>query len=250
MKFPYKLLRRRPGYHYVPNIYGRTAGKMRDVREDARFKRLADGVMLTEPRRTLLYYDRLYTLYQAFLNAKDLGDEGPHMAEIGVFRGGGSAFLASLCGEFGRDGASLVAVDTFEGHAAADLPLGSEAAHETGTFDATAYEDVRAYLSPYPFVSVVQGRVQDRTDRIARTDYGLVHLDVDLYLPMLFGLRHFGPRMLTGGIVVCDDHGFVTCPGVQKAVDEFLAESPRRFTHLNLMTGQCLLVAGPVATGP
>ncbi|MCW5940954.1 MAG: class I SAM-dependent methyltransferase [Fimbriimonadaceae bacterium] len=247
MKFPYKLLRRRPDHHYVPTIYGRTAGKMRDIRDDAVFKRLADRVMLTEPRRTLLYYDRLHTLYQAFLNARDLAEDGPHMAEIGVFRGGGSAFLASLCAEFGRDRASLVAIDTFEGHAAADLPEGVEAAHETGTFDETAYEDVRGYLAPYLFVEVVQGRVQDRTDCIDRHDYGLVHLDVDIYLPMIFGLRHFGPRMLPGGIIVCDDHGFVTCPGVPKAVDEFLAESQRRFTRLNLMTGQCVLIAGTTA---
>lgn len=245
MKFPYKLVRRRADYHYVPRIYGRTAGKMRDIRDDAVFRRLADRVMLTEPRRTLLYYDRLYTLYQAFLNAKDLADDGPHMAEIGVFRGGGSAFLASLCAEFGRERATLVAIDTFEGHAAADLPEGVEAAHETGTFDETAYADVRRYLAAYPFVEVVQGRVQDRTDPIGRNDYGLVHLDVDIYLPMVFALRHFGPRMRTGGIIVCDDHGFVTCPGVQKAVDEFHAESPRRFTRLNLLTGQCVLVAGP-----
>lgn len=243
MRLPWKIVRRLPDHHYVPRIYGRSAGKMRDIRHDERFMRAADPVVKGEPRRSLLYYDRLHTLYQAFENACRLSDVGPHMAEIGVFRGGGSAFLASLAVAFDRPEATLVSLDTFEGHAGADLPTGREAVHVPGTFgDRTSYDDVRDYLSAYPFVNVVQGRVQDRTEAIGRNDYGLVHLDVDLYQPMRFGLDWFIQRMASGGTIVVDDHGFTTCPGVAQAVDEALSVATRPVAKFALLTGQCVLV--------
>lgn len=241
MRLPYKLIRRRHGYHYVPDIYGRAHRKLRDVREDPTFRAAADAVVQAEPRRTLLYYDRLFTLYQALLNVNEF--EPLRIVEVGVFKGGGSYFLARLVQAMALQEVELVAIDTFEGHAAADLPGGSEAVHTPGLFNEARYEDVREYLSCFPFVRVVKGRVQDVTDAISQEGYGLVHLDVDIHHPMLFGLRHFGPRMARGGIIVVDDHGFTTCPGVRIAVEEFLAETDREWTRMELMTGQLLLVA-------
>ncbi|HEX3704868.1 MAG TPA: TylF/MycF/NovP-related O-methyltransferase, partial [Vicinamibacterales bacterium] len=50
----------------------------------------------------------------------------------------------------------------------------------------------------------------------------LLHIDVDLYEPTRDSIAFLYERMNPGGIVVCDDYGFMTCPGATKAIDEFL----------------------------
>ena len=57
--------------------------------------------------------------------------------------------------------------------------------------------------------------------------FGLVHLDVDVYPITRFCLDFFGPRMVSGGVIVLDDYGTTTCEGVKKAVDEFKETQPR-----------------------
>ncbi len=68
-----------------------------------------------------------------------------------------------------------------------------------------------------------------------------MHLDVDLYAPTRFALDFFDRRLVTGGIVVVDDFRVVSCPGVEQAVEEFLARSPG-YASMPLITGQCLLM--------
>jgi hypothetical protein len=45
-----------------------------------------------------------------------------------------------------------------------------------------------------------------------------------------------------GGIIVCDDYWFTTCPGATKAVDEFLADKPEKM--LPLAQGGGFLIKG------
>ena len=59
-----------------------------------------------------------------------------------------------------------------------------------------------------------------------------MHIDVNLYQPTLDSLAFFYPRMQHGGIVVCDDYGFSTCPGATRAVQEFLADAPEKMVAL------------------
>jgi hypothetical protein len=68
----------------------------------------------------------------------------------------------------------------------------------------------------------------------------LLHVDVDLYKPTLQSLEFFWPRIAVGGVVVCDDYGFTTCPGARRAMDNFLrAGEPASF---ELTTGQALAI--------
>ena len=39
--------------------------------------------------------------------------------------------------------------------------------------------------------------------------------------------------MNKGGIILCDDYGFSTCPGAKQAVDEFLAGKPEKIIWLS-----------------
>ncbi|MEM4331709.1 MAG: TylF/MycF/NovP-related O-methyltransferase [Candidatus Micrarchaeia archaeon] len=69
----------------------------------------------------------------------------------------------------------------------------------------------------------------------------LVHLDVDVYEPTRFSLNFFKDKLQPGGIIIVDDYGFTTCPGVKKAVDEFTRNNIN-YELFHLLTGQALLI--------
>jgi O-methyltransferase len=237
------------GYHVVPDIYGYSSHKQLDIRENTLFSRCADAAR--EDNRTMLYYDRLFFLYQALENRRHqvAADEKVHIAEAGVFRGGGSYFIASLAQEwFGKDRIQLFCVDTFEGHDERDITNGmaggGDAKHRAGSkFRKTSYESVRDYLSGFPFVLVLKSRIQDcAEDTMAGLQFDFVHLDMDIHQPTRFALDFFGARMKPGAVILVDDYGFTSCPGAKRAVDEYLEANPGYFVKFELMTGQCLLV--------
>jgi hypothetical protein len=133
-------------------------------------------------------------------------------------------------------------VDTFEGHSPLDLPEGSEGPHAPASFADADYEQVRDYLSPFDFVEVVKGRIQDVAARLPVTRVTLAHVDVDIYAPTRFTLGLLAGRMAPGGAIVVDDYDFKTCPGVKQAVDEFAAERAASFFKLAPGNGACCLV--------
>ena len=236
-------------HHYVPDYYGRSAPKRSDLRKLPVFGELAAAARATG--RTMLHYDRLYVLYQALDNIRRIGatDQPINLAEVGVFKGGTSWFLATAANRLGLTNAQLSSFDTFEGHAAQDINASVEVSHRVGHFVETDYESVRRFLAEAPGISVFQGRFQDRCHEVEARQFHLVHLDADLYDVIGFGLHFFACRLPVGGMIVVDDYDVSTCPGVKQAIDEFLA-GRNDFFALHPMTEQCVLVklaAGQVA---
>lgn len=231
---------RKPEHHYVNEFYGRGAQKLLSGLDDEEFFPLAREVW--EHDRTYLYYNRLYTLYQAVRNiARQFPSGELHVLEVGAYQGGSAYFLAQVLERYTTDRVRLTAVDTFEGHSEQDLPTGKEGAHTLDKFKQTSAEDVREYLSRFSFVDVVQGRIQDVAPTL-EGEIQLLHLDVDLYEPTRFGLELASELLPVGGIAVADDYGFTTCPGVKKAIDEFIESQGERFVLQRLDSGQGLLV--------
>lgn len=227
-----------PDQHYVNRYYGHQAGKLHAGMQDEDFLALARDAL----DRTFLYYDRLYTLYKAVVDvARRFPTVELAVLEAGVYRGGSALFLARCLDRCSSGGARLVAIDTFAGHSEADLVDGTEGVHDTTKFTDVSVDDVREYLDPFSFVTVVEGRLQDRAYSIPPTLH-LFHLDVDLYAPTRFGLELAVDRLVDGGIVVVDDYGTETCPGIVRAVAEFADEHGDRFVIHPLDTGQCLVI--------
>jgi O-methyltransferase len=204
---------------------------------DEKFWALAEEVR--ENERTLLGFDRLHVLWQAARNAAPLGLAA---LEVGSFRGGSAYFLASALREWSGATPELHVVDTFSGHDAADVSE-SEPHHPAGHFSDTSAEDVARYLSVHEGVRVHAAHFPDGADRLpGDIRLGLVHLDVDLHQPTLASLRWFAPRLTSGAVVVVDDYGAEKCPGVRRALDEFLAEAGADFQVWDLDTQQLVLV--------
>ncbi len=228
-----------PGNHYVPAYFGVSAHKQADIRTQEPFATLADRVI--SARRTLLYYDRLHTLWQL---TETLARTRPareiRAAEVGVYRGGTSRFLAEACRELGMH-LRLHAFDTFRGHPAGDVRADVDAEQEASKFSSTDAADVKDYLGAHPGIEIHEGRFQETCAAVEDLCFDLVHLDVDLYAPTAFALRFFRARMRVGAAIVVDDHGSTTCPGVARAVGEFVAEAPE-YLAIPQLTGQCVLV--------
>src|SRR3990172_9379563 len=70
------------GYHYVPDYYGRSASKRIDIRALPDFNELANQAI--RQGRTLLYYDRLYIIYQLLSNLRSSFPTGERMNIVEV----------------------------------------------------------------------------------------------------------------------------------------------------------------------
>lgn len=192
---------------------------------------------LVESRRTMLGYDRLFTLWQAARNVAPLGLPA---VEIGTFRGGSAALVSQALRTHAGAPIDMYVVDTFEGHLDATF-TSHDPEQQRGKFTEVTFDDVRAFLSAYSGTHVYKGDgatvVRGWPDR----QYALVHLDVDLYQPTRECLEYFAPRVAAGGVIVMDDYEAPTCPGVAVAAHEYLAGHPD-FQTWRLQAEQLVLV--------
>ena len=157
-------------------------------------------------------------------------------AECGVFKGT-SSYL--ICARTRDKGKPHHVFDSFAGL--------SEPGAEDGDYwergNLSCGEDeVRARLAPFDFVELHPGWIPERFGDVADRRFSFVHVDVDLHQPTLDSIEFFYERLSPGGLLVCDDYGFRSCPGATRAMDEFFAERPEPIVHLP--TGQGFVIRG------
>jgi O-methyltransferase len=188
--------------------------------------------------RSKLDRDRLWVLWQAARNAAPLGLP---VLESGSYRGGSAYFLAhAFVAQLGHE-VPLDAIDTFEGHPGEQLTDKDHVFHAAGMFGDARFEDVREYLSTFSLARVHKGEFSAVAPTLTHESYGLVHLDMDLYLPTIEALRFSADRLAAGGVVVLDDYGARKCPGIREAAEEFLSEHPE-FQSWHPHTEQLVLI--------
>jgi O-methyltransferase len=229
----------RKSHVYCPERLVVKAMKMMDTDEIPGFGELSRMVLGQE--RTRLDQGKLYMLYQGLWNVSRSGVSRGNMAEVGVYKGGGTYFMASASARLFERQPTIYAFDTFEGHAEVDISPQLDGPHKPGKFSDTSFEEVAAYLAPFPNVVVHKGRFQDRMDVISGETFCFVHLDVDIYSVTRDCLAFFEDRLVDKGIILVDDYGIKTCQGAKEAVDLFL-DDRKHFIKFHLETGQCLLI--------
>jgi O-methyltransferase len=207
-------------------------GKKLDLREMSGFSEIASEIVAA--RRTGMNYDRLYTLWQAVRAAPP--DEP--VIEIGSYLGGSARFISEALQANGATPRFYVC-DTFAGHAQTDATIDTSH-HGSGKFEDVSAEATAAYLEGYPALELVVGDIVQTSRQLPEKSFGLVHLDVDVYPTTDYCLRFFAPRLAENAVMVIDDYGTITCPGVKRAADEFVAEFPQ-FRLWHLLTGQAIL---------
>jgi O-methyltransferase len=233
---PARRIRTPEDWVHIPMHKYRNGKNALPYRPEAAFFELADPVV--ETKRTLLGYDRLYTFWQALRNVGAVPGE---MAEIGSFRGGTAHFIAGAFKYLYGEEETLHVFDTFEGHPEAAISE-HDPHQEVGRFASTSYDDVRALLAPFEKVRIHQGDASLLLPGLPEAAYRLVHIDTDLYQPTVDCLEYFVPRMSRGGVIVLDDYASRKCPGVPKALAEFMARDNDRMQAWDMRTEQLMLL--------
>ena len=158
------------------------------------------------------------------------------LAEFGVHKGTSALVMLSS-----SDQGRYYGVDSFEG--LSEPIAGVDGSYWSRGALAVAFDDAKDRLSGWEDrATLVKGWIPDCLGQLpADLKVRFAHVDVDLYEPTLSSLEFVGPRMVSGGVIICDDYGFVTCPGARQAVDEFIGAYPE-FRMIHLPTGQGLLI--------
>jgi len=163
------------------------------------------------------------------------------IAECGVFRGAGSYLMLSAQAGLGKQ---LFGFDSFEG---LSEPSGLDRVetdysfqwkkHDLSVGEAIAARNLACFGEQ---VTLLKGWIPERFSEVTGRRFSMVHIDVDLYEPTRDAARFFYPLLSAGGMVVCDDYGFESCPGAKRAMDEVAAEFGTCVVHLT--TGQGLIL--------
>lgn len=144
-------------------------------------------------------------------------------AECGVYLGASSYLICKFNSGLAGAERQHFMFDSFEGLSAPDPEDGGY--WRKGDL-AVSLDKVAANLSGFSNTAFLKGWIPERFPEVADRRFSFVHIDVDLYEPTLESLRFFYPRMNPGGIILCDDYGFTTCPGATRAMDEYLRDKP------------------------
>ena len=178
-------------------------------------------------------FERKYAVAQFVKSVRSV--EGD-MAECGVYNGATAYFMAQATVQAGVR-RPLHLFDSFQGLSA---PIAVDGEYWQAGSLAISEDAARAALAGIDDVLFHRGWIPERFHEVADKKFAFVHVDVDLFQPTLDSLAFFYPRTARGGVLICDDYGFTTCPGARQAVDEFMQTRPEAVIHLP--TGQGIII--------
>ncbi len=163
------------------------------------------------------------------------------MAELGVYKGGGSKIILSRA----RNEKRLFMFDTFAGFPAVNA--GKDLYWTEGDFNNVNADSIRRAFAGAN-IKLCIGRFPDTTREVPDdTRFCFAHVDADLYQSQLDGCIYFYPRMTPGGVMLLDNYGSLSCPGAKTSVDEFFADKPEQVIYL--ATGQAFAIKLPKDAG-
>jgi O-methyltransferase len=145
------------------------------------------------------------------------------LAELGVYRGITARLIHHYIPE-----RRLHLFDTFSGfteRGAADELAATGSKVSDRHFADTSIEAVRRLVAARnDNVVLIPGFFPESVPAsLSERKFAFVHLDADLYEPILAGLRYFYPRMDRGGIILVHDYN--AWAGARRAVDAFAKET-------------------------
>lgn len=189
--------------------------------DDAKFNEYLNKFDETQRPNT----DRRWMLYQLLRLTQNIpGDT----AECGVYLGS-SSYLICQSNQNSSFEKHHYGFDSFEGLSKPNVADGQY--WKSGDLR-VPYDTCKKNLEIFKNVHLYQGWIPDRFHEIKEKQFSFVHVDVDLYEPTKHSIAFFYERLNPGAIFLCDDYGFTTCPGVTKALDEFLNDKPEKMISL------------------
>lgn len=149
-------------------------------------------------------------------------------AECGVYKGCSSYIIL----EANKRATSRRTHHVFDSFAGLSLPGGKDGQYWSASDLSVDEAAVKTNLRDFENVIYYKGWIPARFDDVKDRVFSFVHVDVDLYQPTLDSIAFFYDRMSAGAIFVCDDYGFLTCPGATAAAQEFLSSKTEKMVSL------------------
>ena len=158
--------------------------------------------------------------------------------ECGVWKGHSAYIISSILSKNGFKGDFHI-FDSFEKGLSKKIEkdknlkneLTEQQVQEESRMFSSTQEEVSACLSRFKFVHLYKGWIPSRFNEVEDRQFAFIHIDVDLYEPILESLNFFFPKLIKGGVIVLDDYGITQFPGAKKAVDEFLEKNTYQFFY-------------------
>ena len=192
---------------------------------------LEDQTLLTEVLSAYNQYGeqtdrRVIWLRNYAQYAEEQGFSG-NVAECGVCMGEFSYYINKYFPD-----KQLYLFDTFEGFSERDLSVERsfnndkflDSIFNSGEIFVGANAQVVLARMLHPEKCVLKKGYFPETAAGLKDRFCFVNLDMDLYQPMLAGLRFFYPRMCPGGVILMHDYFHPELPGVKQAVRDFEKE--------------------------
>lgn len=181
----------------------------------------------------LLSTERAFFLFQFSKQALALPGE---IAEIGVYKGGGARLIAEIF----KDKKQIYLFDTFEGMPEVDKKEDNIKAIKKGMYSDTSLIAVKNFLSKFKNIKIYKGIFPETSAPITEKKFCFVHVDTDIYKSTKDCIEFFYPRMVSGGIIICDDFKSPECKGVEKAVNDFFKNKKEFPVHTT--NQQCVII--------
>lgn len=165
---------------------------------------------------TLVDILRCYEVYTLIQQVNKLKKGA--MIEIGVFKGGTGAIIASQARRYSIN-EQVYLCDTFEGVVKSSSV---DSCYTNGEHKVSEIV-VKRLLNEMNLNNTVllKGIFPEDTAGIIENEvFRFCHIDVDVYQSASDIMDWIWPRMVIGGIVLYDDFGFNTCEGITKQVEE------------------------------
>lgn len=181
----------------------------------------------------------VYRAHELWSLVKETSHVGGDILEVGVWRGGTGCLMAARAKQL-KASATIFLCDTFSGVVKASE---RDSHYQGGEHADTSVSIVQQLATRMGLdnIQLLQGIFPDTTgDKIESRRFSLCHIDVDVYESAKQVAEWVWPRLISGGIIVYDDYGFLSCEGVTNLVNE-RRQHPGAITLHNL-NGHAIVV--------
>ena len=169
----------------------------------------------------------IYRCYELWTLSNQLLDVEGDVLEVGVWRGGTGALIASALKNSEK---KVFLADTFTGVVKAS---NKDTNYKGGEHADTSLETVMRLNQQLNLTNtlILQGIFPEDTAHRVSNKLSFVHCDVDVYESAKDIIDWSTPRLSRGGMIVFDDYGFSGCDGVTRLVNELRTENVFFFVH-------------------
>jgi O-methyltransferase len=177
----------------------------------------------------------IYRCYELWSLAKQISHIQGAVLEVGVWRGGTGAILASAVPH-----KTIYLADTFSGVVKAG---DNDTRYKGGEHADTDKDTVIRLIDKLHLKNTVilQGIFPEDTHHIINDSIALLHCDVDVYQSAKDIVEWALPRIPVGGVIVFDDYGFSACEGITQYCHEF-HQRHQNFVFIHNLNGHAVFI--------